>query len=153
MHVHVQGISATYYTLEEELAELKFKELRARRERVKFGCTPVWIPGFSCLDLDSPYYKTLHSIKSNPYWQWTMLTINILNVIGLCMMETDPAEAERSTMHSVILPIMDYFASIMFTVDMLIGMMVLGLKSYFDDQFNQLDFFVVVTGPPPIFLP
>ena len=75
-----------------------------------------------------------------------MLWVNIVNVVSLMLQETDPVKAESSVFHSGVLPTLDIAANVLFTMDMLLGMFVLGLYSYFVDHFNQLDFFVVVTG-------
>ena len=45
-----------------------------------------------------------------------------------------------------ILPILDWFAQVFFTFDMINSMVVLGFASYFDNSFLQLDFLVVLTG-------
>jgi len=157
-----------YWDLNEKLQEIKVEERVSRRNRAAYGRVSFCIPGlvltssrvltliltltltlmvgFSCLPLESSVYVTLKNLRASPCWQWTMLTINILNVLGLMAQETDPVKAAADDMQSIVLPIMDWIANIMFTVDMFCGMIVMGLYSYFSDQFCQLDFFVVVTG-------
>ena len=75
-----------------------------------------------------------------------MLATNLVNVMGLVMLDPNPVTAEQSSFQTYLLPAFDLFANTMFTFDMIVGMLVLGLASYFHDPFNQLDFFVVMTG-------
>ena len=76
-----------------------------------------------------------------------MLIVNLVNVIGLMSDDTscDPPDC-GSTYQDHILPVLDWMASLLFTIDMINSMIVLGFASYFDDAFNKLDFFVVLTG-------
>ena len=53
------------------------------------GRCVVCIPGFSCLDLESPIFLFLLMIRGNTFWQWTMLSVNLINVTCLMLGETD----------------------------------------------------------------
>jgi len=76
-----------------------------------------------------------------------MLIVNLVNVIGLMFDDTscDPGDC-GNTYQDHMSPVFDLIANILFTVDMINSMIVLGFASYFNDTFNCLDFFVVLTG-------
>jgi hypothetical protein len=57
----------------------------------------------------------------------------------------DPGDCSNAYQNHV-LPALDWIANLLFTLDMLNSMVVLGFASYFDDAFLVLDFVVVITG-------
>ena len=92
-------------------------------------------------------WQTCSQIRAEPHWQWFMLVINLVNVSGLICDDTscDPGDC-TDDFQNHILPVLDMVANVLFTIDMLIAMVVLGFASYFDDKMLVIDFVVVFTG-------
>eukprot|EP00658_Telonema_sp_P-2_P037144 TRINITY_DN26743_c0_g1_i1.p1 TRINITY_DN26743_c0_g1~~TRINITY_DN26743_c0_g1_i1.p1 ORF type:complete len:224 (-),score=71.81 TRINITY_DN26743_c0_g1_i1:157-828(-) len=122
-------------------------EKLARKEREVIGKNVLWLEGASCIPDNTAGWQLCYRIRADPAWQWFMLGVNLVNVFGLMSQDTrcDPGSCSNEY-QDIALPVVDIVANVLFTLDMVISMVVLGFKSYFKDHFNKLDFFVVLTG-------
>ena len=141
---------ATNEQLQSKLEALSTAEIEARKARVRIGRWSVCIPGFSCLDEKGALFLKCRELRTKPSWQWFMLSINIVNVLALMTQkptkDCNGNNVDLDTYQGDVLPAIDVVTNVLFTIDMILGMLVLGLRSYFLDAFNMLDFVVVVTG-------
>ena len=87
-----------------------------------------------------------NKVRANSQWQWFALIVNLVNVIGLLTDDTSCDGDCGDTYQDTVLPTIDVLANVVFTLDMLDAMVVLGFKSFFDNPYNSLDFFVVITS-------
>ena len=130
-----------------EIRNAKMVERLAKKERNLIGQNVFWLHGASCVSDDTCLWQTCSAIRNDPRVQWIMLVVNLVNVFGLMSDETscEPGECNNSYQDN-LLPALDMIANVLFTLDMINSMIVLGFASYFDNTFLILDFFVVVTG-------
>jgi len=136
----------------QQLGDLDDVEDIARKDRVRIGHSSCWIPGFSCLKEQEKLFKALLSVRTNPFFQWFMLSVNLINVFTLMTQkpvlncDQDDISDTYDSYQTKTLPTLDLITNVIFSLDMILAMCVLGLRQYFADSFNQLDFVVVFTG-------
>ena len=130
-----------------EIRQAKMYERLARKERNLIGQNVFWLRNASCVPDNTSLWQAASKIRADPGYQWFGLIVNLINVFGLMSEDTacEPPDCTNSYQND-ILPILDWFAQIFFTFDMINSMIVLGFASYFDNSFLQLDFLVVLTG-------
>ena len=121
--------------------------LHARRRRV-LAASPNrwWVFGVSCISHTNQFWLFCNKVRANAGWQWLTLIVNLVNVIGLMSDDTSCDGDCDDIYQDTVLPVLGLIASIVFTLDMVDAMVVIGLKTFFHNPYDQLDFFVVLTG-------
>ena len=94
-------------------------ERLARKERERIGLNVCWMAGASCVSDDTIVWQACAQLRSDPAWQWFMLVINLINVAGLMSDDTscEPPDCNSSYQND-LLPVLDWLANILFTIDM-----------------------------------
>lgn len=164
-NVHVPHPDDDIYDIEdaalrEEAIDLQAKARAAadeedyhRSKRLKLGRWDCCIDGYPCLSKKKLPWKIVNGIRSHLLWQWFMHMVNLVNVFGLIITETDPAKRDASTFQREVLPLVDQIALFIFIVDAILGMLQLGLRTYMQDIFNKLDVFIILVGILDYLLP
>ena len=130
-----------------EIHKAKAVEKKEHVARILIGKSIWWVEGTTFVSEEALIWKLSNVIRTHRLWQPFMLGVNLINVIGLMSSETscDPGDCDN-VYQDHVLPALDVTTNVLFTLDMLTAMIVLGFASYFANSFNKLDFFVVLQG-------